>query len=476
MAVSLETLAAAGYEVVGDQATMLLGATHDSRNVEPGTLFCCVPGDQFDGHDFAEAAINGGAAALLVERTLHLGVPEILVDDVRGAMGTIAATIYDNPCNDLSVVGVTGTNGKTTVTQILAAILEHAGRPAATIGTLSGARTTPEAPELQARLATLRDSGVTAVAMEVSSHALELHRVDGCHFAVAVFTNLGRDHLDFHVTETAYFAAKAKLFVADLADVAVINLDDPWGRELAASTDLPTVGYSLSEVADLKHNGTRTTFSWQGESVSLGLAGSHNVSNALAALHAAVLLGLSASEAASGLASLQPPAGRFEFVPTDRAFNVVVDYAHTPDALAASIGAAREVAGSARVIVVFGCGGDRDRDKRSEMGRTVSERADVAIVTSDNPRSEDPVEIIDAVVAGFDADHTPAVEPDRRAAIKRAISEAAAGDVVLIAGKGHETYQVIGSESLPFDDRIVATEALQHLADAAAAGTGETNS
>lgn len=466
MAILLGALAGPGRQLTGAHDIDLVGATHDSRQVKPGYLFCCVPGDAFDGHDFAATAVDQGASALLVERLLDLDVSQLLVDDVRAAMGSVSAAIYDNPSGTLSVVGVTGTNGKTTVTEILVKILSHAGLVTDSIGTLSGARTTPEAPELQGRLAQMRDRGVGAVAMEVSSHALELHRVDGCHFAVAVFTNLGRDHLDFHHTQEAYFAAKAKLFVDDRSDIAVINLDDPKGRELAALTTLEVVGYGLGDAKDLRHEGAFTRFVWRGFEVRLGLAGSHNVSNALAALEVARVLGVDLEAAIAGLASMEPPAGRFEFVPTDAPFSVIVDYAHTPDALAAAIDAAREVATDGRVVLVFGCGGDRDHDKRSEMGRVASEQADAVFVTSDNPRSEDPHTIIDAIVSGFGSDSKPIVNTDRASAIGQAIDSAQSGDVVLIAGKGHETSQTIGSQVLPFDDRVVAREALESRANA----------
>ena len=464
MAVTLGALAAPARQLRGARDINLVGATHDSRQVEPGFLFCCVPGEAFDGHDFAARAVEQGASALLVERFLDLDIPQLLVDDVRASMGSISANIYDNPSGSLSVVGVTGTNGKTTVTEILVTILSSAGLVTDSIGTLSGARTTPEAPELQGRLAHMRDGGAGAVAMEVSSHALELHRVDGCRFSVAVFTNLGRDHLDFHHTQEAYFAAKAKLFVADFSDIAVINLDDKWGQKLAALTTLEVVGYRLTDAKEIHHDGASTRFKWRGFDVRLGLAGSHNVSNALAALEVARLLDADLERAIAGLASMEPPAGRFEFVPTAESFSVIVDYAHTPDALEAAINAAREVTTNGRVVLVFGCGGDRDHDKRQEMGRVASERADVVFVTSDNPRSEDPLTIIDAIIAGFRPGSEPMIDTDRASAIRHAIDLAQPDDVVLIAGKGHETQQVIGNKTLPFDDRLIAGEAVKSRA------------
>jgi UDP-N-acetylmuramoyl-L-alanyl-D-glutamate--2,6-diaminopimelate ligase len=331
------------------------------------------------------------------------------------------------------------------------------------LGTLTGARTTPEAPDLQRALAGFRGEGCTAVAMEVSSHALALHRTDGTRFAVGVFTNLGRDHLDFHGTMDAYFAAKARLFEAGACTVGVVNTDDPWGRRLAEQAGVPVVAYGMADAAGLELGPTRSRFSWRGHPVEVPLGGTFNVGNALAALEAVVAAGVEPGTAAAGLASVPPVPGRFEAVDAGQPFAVVVDYAHTPEGLEAVLVAAR--AGTAgRVLVVFGCGGDRDADKRPRMGAVAAERADVVVLTSDNPRSEDPAAIIAAVLDGIAPPHRSrtVVEPERRAAIATAFAEARPGDVVVIAGKGHETTQDLGpAGTVPFDDRAVARELLE---------------
>jgi len=445
-----------------EDGTIVTGIAHDSRRVSAGDVFCCVPGHSVDGHDFAAAAVEAGAVALLVERELALDVPQLVVDDVRAAVGPMAAAVWDHPARRLTMVGVTGTNGKTTTTHVLQSIFQAAGRTAGVIGTLSGAHTTPEAPDLQAQLAGYVRSGHRAVAMEVSSHALTLHRVDGIVFDVAVFTNLGRDHLDFHGTVERYFAAKARLFSPDLARAGVANVDDTYGRLLMDAAEIPVTPYSLSEAQDLVTGPALSTFVWRGHAVTLALGGRFNVANALAAAASARLAGISDDAIVAGLAAVPPVPGRFEPVTAGQPFAVLVDYAHTPDALAEVLRAARAAAGDARVVVVFGCGGDRDHQKRPAMGAVASELADLAVVTSDNPRSEEPAAIIAAVTAGIPSNPRAQVvlEPDRRAAIAFALHHAGPGDVVLIAGKGHETYQEIGGARLPFDDRAVARELL----------------
>jgi UDP-N-acetylmuramoyl-L-alanyl-D-glutamate--2,6-diaminopimelate ligase len=456
---------------------------HDSATVVPGGLFCCVRGTRVDGHDFAPEAVAAGAVALLVERFVdvdlpvgqahNVDVPQVAVDDVRRAMARAAAALHGHPSHRMAVVGVTGTNGKTTTTHFLRAVLEADGRRAAVIGTLSGGfsrsggrsgpGTTPAAPELQAHLAELAGEGFTAVAMEVSSHALVQHRVDAVRFAVAVFTNLSQDHLDFHGTMEEYFAAKASLFDKDRAAVGVINADDPWGRRLLESARLPTRPYSLADAVDLHVDRAGSSFTWQGEPVRLRLAGTVNVANALAAAAAARELGVGPAAVAKGLSDLELVAGRNQPVDRGQPFSVLVDYAHTPDALERTLAGARDMAGDGRVLVVFGCGGDRDRAKRPVMGEVASRLADVAVLTSDNPRSEDPAAIIDAVRAGVRRPEVLTVEPDRRAAIALALAAARPGDVVVLAGKGHETTQVAGGTTVPFDDRAVAAEILGTL-------------
>ncbi|MDP1803676.1 MAG: UDP-N-acetylmuramoyl-L-alanyl-D-glutamate--2,6-diaminopimelate ligase, partial [Acidimicrobiales bacterium] len=446
----------------------IVAVGHDSTSVVPGTLFCCVPGSRADGHDFAGAAVEAGAVALVVERFVDVEVPQVLVDDVRTRMAQLAAALYGHPSRRMAVVGVTGTNGKTTTTHFLRSILEAAGRRAAVIGTLSGVRTTPAAPELQAHLAELAGEGFDSVAMEVSSHAMAQHRVDGVHFAVAVFTNLSQDHLDFHGTIEDYFAAKASLFVPERAAVGVVNADDPWGRRLLEAARLPTRPFSMADAADLSYDRLGTSFRWEGEAVRLRLAGTVNVANALAAAAAARELGVAAGAVAAGLAGLASVPGRNEPVDRGQPFSVLVDYAHTPDALEQTLAGARRMAGPGRVLVVFGCGGDRDRAKRPLMGEVAARLADLAVLTTDNPRSEDPAAIADQVRAGVRRPEVLVEEPDRRAAIALAREAAEAGDVVVLAGKGHETTQVIGADVRPFDDRAVAAELLGQLAGSAA--------
>ncbi len=443
---------------------------HDSRSVSPGTLFCCVRGATIDGHDLAPDAVAAGAVALLCERPLRLDVPQVVVADVRAAMGVVAAALHEHPSRHLHVVGVTGTNGKTTTTHLLAAILEAAGRPTGTIGNLNatpgGPPNTPEGPELQARLAGLRDAGKTAVVMEVSSIALSSGRVNGTRFRLAVFTNLSPDHLDHHGTMEAYFAAKARLFEPDLSAAAVVNVDDPKGRLLLDAAAIPTEPWSLADVTDVEADLRGTSCTWRGQRLRIPLPGTFNVANAVAAATAAAALGVDAPTIARGLAGAGQVAGRFQSVLPGSPVEVVVDYAHTPDGLEQVLTSVRSLAGGSRVIVVFGCGGDRDRAKRPLMGEVAARLADHVVVTSDNPRTEDPLAIIDQVAAGAGAAGSTAEvvrEPDRRLAIAAALRAAAPGDVVVVAGKGHEATQVVGHEELPFDDRLVAAELMASL-------------
>jgi UDP-N-acetylmuramoyl-L-alanyl-D-glutamate--2,6-diaminopimelate ligase len=437
-------------EVRGDAE--VTGVVHDSRAAADGALFCCVPGRTTDGHEHAAAAVAAGAGSLLCERFLELQVAQALVDDVRAAMGPVASSFHGHPSAALDVVGVTGTNGKTTTTMLLRSILEAAGRPCGLLGTLTGARTTPEAPELQAALAALRDEGRQAVAMEVSSHALAMRRVAGTRFRVAVFTNLGRDHLDFHPSVEDYFEAKASLFSPALSDLAVVNADDEHGRRLLERATIPTVPFSIDDAADLTVTPAGSVLTWRGTRLEVPLGGRFNVANALAAATAAAELGVAPADVAAGLAAAEQVPGRFELVDAGQPFAVVVDYAHTPDALENVLANAR---GEGRLLVVFGCGGDRDAGKRAPMGEVAARLADDVIVTSDNPRGEDPLAIIDQVRRGAPA---ATIEPDRRAAIRLALGRAAPGDVVVIAGKGHETTQAIGDTLIPFDDRQVVRE------------------
>jgi UDP-N-acetylmuramoyl-L-alanyl-D-glutamate--2,6-diaminopimelate ligase len=454
------------WRVVGDPGAIVSSITHDSHRVEAHGVFCCVPGLRYDGHSFAADAVAAGASVLLVDHELAIsGATQVVVPDVRAAMAPLAAEIAGHPSLRLEVIGVTGTNGKTTTVSLLADIFRHVGRSTAVIGTLTGARTTPEAPDLQARLAHFADDGVTTVAMEVSSHALALHRVDGCHFVAGLFTNLGRDHLDLHGTMEGYFAAKARLFEPGRCKIAVLNVDDPYGRRLARSISVPTVEYSVQSLEDVEVHPDRHRYRWRGHWVEVPLGARFNVANSLAAATTAAALGVSERDVVDALRVPTPVPGRFETVVAGQPFFVVVDYAHTPDGLHAVIDAARDAADGGRVIVVFGCGGDRDRDKRPLMGQVVAERADLAVVTSDNPRSEDPRAIIDDVLSGVSPEYraNALVEPDRETAIGVAFRVARPGDVVVLAGKGHETTQTIGSDVLPFDDRVVARRVLEFL-------------
>ena len=449
--------------LVGDPSVTVSGVRHDSRDVVAGDVFCCVAGAHHDGHDHAPDAVTRGATCLVVGRILDSVGPQvaqILVPDVRVAMGPLASWFYDEPSRHMRVVGITGTNGKTTTTAILAAILREAGLATQTLGTLSGGRTTPEADDLQRTLRTMVDAGVEALAMEVSSHALDMHRVDGTRFERAVFTNLSRDHLDHHGDMESYFAAKASLFRENLADSAVVNLDDEWGRRLAAETELDVVGCSSADISEVVVASSSVSFSWRGRSVRVPIGGRFTVSNALVALTTAESMGIDPDTAVRGCAAVGGVSGRFQSVPNDLGLDVIVDYAHTPDGLGALLATAREVS-AGRVILVFGCGGDRDRGKRGPMG-VVAAAADRVIVTSDNPRSEDPHAIIAEVADGVRvAGREPETVADRAEAIASAISGARRGDIVVIAGKGHESTQEIAGVFHPFVDADVAAAALE---------------
>jgi UDP-N-acetylmuramoyl-L-alanyl-D-glutamate--2,6-diaminopimelate ligase len=467
-------------ETRGDlSAVEVTAVAFDSRQSGPGALFVCLPGLHADGHDFADAAVQAGAVGLLTERPLPLAVPQAVVAPgaARPAMARVACTFYDNPARSLVTVGVTGTNGKTTVTHLLASILDVHGLPCAVIGTLDGTRTTPESPELQRMLADARRDGRRAVALEVSSHALTQARVDGIRFTAAVFTNLSQDHLDHHGTMDAYFTAKASLFDDARSALGVVNVDDEWGRRLVERAAVPVVTFSADEATGVESAAGRTSFTWRQRRVELPLTGIYHVANALAAATTAVALGVSEDDVVTGLAAASPVPGRFEVVTAAPPFTVVVDYAHTPDGLAVALDSARRLAGSGRVLCVFGCGGDRDRGKRPLMGAVASGSADTTIVTSDNPRSEDPAAIIADVLGGVVDRSSVVVEPDRALAIAQAVRLARPGDVVLVAGKGHETVIEIGDRRLAFDDRSVAASAVRRLASteghAPAAGTAE---
>ena len=438
--------------------------THDSRQVGPGAMFCCVRGTVADGHAFAADAVALGARSLLVERELDLQVTQVVVDDVRRAMGRVAAAFHGHPSRHIDVVGVTGTNGKTTTAWLLRSIFEAAGRTPGMIGTLTSLPghppTTPDSTDLQAQLAQLRASGVDAVAMEVSSHALAQSRLEGTEFAVGVFTNLSRDHLEYHHTMEEYFAAKARLFEPGMSRVGVVNADDPRGRLLLDAAPIPMRPYSLADVRDLVVADDRTECTWRGHRLVVPLGAVFNVSNALAAATAAAELGIAEDAIVAGIGGAPQAPGRFELVDAGQPFPVIVDYAHTPDGLESLLEAAREITGDGQLTVVFGCGGDKDRGKRPMMGEVAARLADVVVITSDNPRSEDPAAIVEEIRRGATGPAYVIAEPDRRAAIELALARATAEDVVVIAGKGHETTQTIGKDVIPFDDRAVVREVL----------------
>ena len=464
-------------------ATDVSSLAYDNRVVTDGALFFCVPGFTRDGHDFAADAVARGAAALVVERPVAAGAPQVEVASVRAAMAPAAARFYGDPTARLATVGVTGTNGKTTTAFLVRALLDAAGRQSGLLGTVKSViggiehevlRTTPEAIDLQRTFRDMLDAGDQACVMEVSSHALTLHRADAIHFAAAIFTNLTQDHLDFHETMEEYYAAKRRLFT-DLAPAhAIVNVDDPYGARLAAELGT-AVTFALDNEASYRADALQTGLDGSQFTVtapdgvfelSSPLSGRFNVSNVLGAFAAARSLGIDADVAIAAIAAAGQVPGRFQSVNEGQDFAVLVDYAHTPDSLENVLRAARGVT-EGRLHVVFGCGGDRDRGKRPLMGEIAARLADRVIVTSDNPRSEDPAAIIDEILVGSgeEVEH----EVDRRVAIDQAISTASAGDVVVIAGKGHEQGQEFeGGRKIPFDDVTVAREILRGTASHAA--------
>jgi UDP-N-acetylmuramoyl-L-alanyl-D-glutamate--2,6-diaminopimelate ligase len=468
--------------VIGDPRAVVTRLAYRSGDVRPGALFFCIPGSRQDGHTFAPEAVGRGATVLVAERTVDApAAAQVVVRSVREAMGPVSAAFFGRPSERMTIVGVTGTNGKTTTTYLLESVFRAAGLPPGVIGTtgvrIAGQptpfdRTTPEAPDLQGLLTRMDEAGVRAVAMEVSSHGLDQHRVDGTRFACAVFTNLSQDHLDYHPTMEAYFAAKARLFTPELSRTAALNVDSPEGRvlaqRLAGRSDVPVLTFGSGADAGLRATDVQLTaaglaFAVDGLRITSPLVGAFNVSNCLAALAAARLVGIDDDPIVEGLASLAGVPGRVEPVDAGQPFSVLVDYAHSPDSLDIVLRTVRELT-ERRVIAVFGCGGDRDRGKRPLMGEAVTRRADLAVITSDNPRSEDPDAIIAEIVPGARRGGGAfVVEPDRRAAIRLAVREARPGDVVVVAGKGHEQGQEFADVTLPFSDRDVAREELESL-------------
>jgi UDP-N-acetylmuramoyl-L-alanyl-D-glutamate--2,6-diaminopimelate ligase len=469
--------------VLGSVGAEVRDLAYDARAVTPGAAFFCVPGSTRDGHDFAAEAVRNGAVALVVERAVEpplsmTQVPQLVVPDARAAMATAADLFFGEPTRELEVAGVTGTNGKTTTAFLLHSVLEAAGRRPGLLGTVESrvggerrpvVRTTPEAIDLQRTFREMLDAGDRSVALEASSHASELHRLDRVRFDALVFTNLSQDHLDFHETMDEYFRAKRRLFVGAAPPPAAVNVGDEWGRrlaeELADVSRAPLVTFGFADDAEIRPEGLEldasgARFTAGGIELRTRLRGRFNVENVLGAVAAAILLDVDQDKIAAGVSALEGVPGRFEAVDEGQSFAVIVDYAHTPDSLDNVLRTARDLA-DARVLVVFGAGGDRDRGKRPLMGKVAADLADVVLVTSDNPRSEQPLAIIQDILQGTGTDVE--IDPDRCSAIARAISLADEGDVVVIAGKGHEQGQEIGGEKLPFDDREVARAQLRAL-------------
>lgn len=485
-----ELFAGIDCTIIGNPDEPISGITYRSDAVRPGDAFCCIVGLKADGHSFAQDAIDRGARVLIVERKVYLAdatdVTEVVVKDSRKAMARLASRFYGNPSESFSLVGVTGTNGKTTTTYLVNHIAQILGNKTGLIGTVGieidgehrpSSHTTPESPDLQQLFAMMRDEGCGVVSMEVSSHALDLERTWATKFAVTAFTNLTQDHLDYHKTFEAYFAAKARLFSKDYPAKRVINIDSTWGKELlkraSANEDIIiTTGFDPSaqiHPIDVEYGAasTHVVLSVRGSQVEVTypLVGRFNVENVMTAFGVALQLGYSSSAIVEALRDVPAVPGRLQRVAAehDGGISIYVDYAHTPDALEKAIASVSALETEGKTIVVFGCGGDRDSGKRPIMGRAAL-AADYAVVTSDNPRTEDPNAIIEDIVAGMGegTDHFEVV-PDRREAIARAIAVAKSGDAILIAGKGHEDYQIIGTEKHHFDDREVAAEELKKV-------------
>ena len=475
-------MSAVAPELLGQQVR---GVAYDSRKAGPGYLFAAFPGAKVDGRSFARQAVEKGAVAVLSELGAVEGLEHLWIQVAHGrrALATVAGRFYGHPDRRVGITGITGTNGKTTTSYLVDAILRASGKTTSLVGTieyrlagrvLPAVNTTPESLDVFELLVQLENEGGTHATMEVSSHALALGRAYGIHFHTAVFTNLTRDHLDFHGTMEQYFAAKQLLFGSDngaqAPRYAVLNRDDEYGRRIATAADTEVITYGIQAGADARaarissgFDGLRFDVDFRGRqhSVECRLVGTINVYNALAAWCVGVSFGFEPEEIAAGIASLDAVPGRFERVRCGQPFLVVVDYAHTDDALRNTIATARTLT-ERRVITVFGCGGDRDRTKRPLMGSAAAEASDFVVLTSDNPRSEDPLVIINDALVGIRRHDTPhVIEPDRERAIRRAIEYAGAGDVVIIAGKGHETYQVLGDRTISFDDRQVARSVLR---------------
>ncbi|TAN30394.1 MAG: UDP-N-acetylmuramoyl-L-alanyl-D-glutamate--2,6-diaminopimelate ligase [Actinomycetota bacterium] len=465
---SIETLS-----ILGDtHGVVVTGISFDSRHVGPGDLFCAIAGEHYDGHLFIHDAVARGAVAVVVERFVPLPIVQVRVPpgSMRVQMAKLASRLYGNPSSRIPMVGITGTNGKTTTAFMLASIADAADHSSFVMGTLSGYRTTPESPVIQSSLHRAIEDHCDIAIMEVSSHALDQHRVDEIIYDIGIFTNLTQDHLDYHHTMEAYFMAKSRLFEAARCRIGIVNIDDPWGVRLIRDSLIAMETYSIDDAVDLHLGIDSSSFVLDGIPISLQIAGKHNVYNAMGAIKAAKRLGYSSEAIQKGLETFRGVPGRLERIDEGQPFKVFVDFAHTPVALEAALEAARVITPEGgRVIVVFGCGGDRDRRKRPLMGEVSESLADVTILTSDNPRSEDPTVIIQEILSGMTKramtvlgeSSQVLVNPDRREAIEMALSMAKEGDVVVIAGKGHETHQTIGQKEIAFSDQEVSREILR---------------
>ena len=438
------------------------GLSFDSRDVQNGNMFFCISGGTHDGHEYASQAIERGAVALIVERELVTSVPQVVVRNSREAMGYFSCIYYGFPSKELDVIGVTGTNGKTTTTEIITEILNTAGVASQSIGTLTGVLTTPEAPDLQRQFRSLVNAGIQSVVMEVSSHALSQYRVTGTEFDIGVFTNLSHDHLDFHNDLEDYFKAKCSLFTENQCKTAVVNIDDPFGLRLMKKIDIETCQVSPSSAEVRKTSFTGSSIIWRDQVVELQISGEFNIENALLAASTCLLLGLKEDQIVNGLKAAEPVPGRFEIVSGNQDGPIViVDYSHTPAGIENVLQAVRNIAPEVKLTIVFGCGGDRDRSKRPQMASSAEVHADQVIITSDNPRNENPRKIIDDAMAGFEYPESVIVEEDRESAIRIAIQSSQPGEVVVIAGKGAETTQEIRGNVRPFDDRVIARKNLK---------------
>ncbi|MBU1486447.1 UDP-N-acetylmuramoyl-L-alanyl-D-glutamate--2,6-diaminopimelate ligase [bacterium] len=460
-------------EVSGSLEVQVKGIASDSRKVRPGYLFISIKGFESNGHRFIEKAVRGGASCLIVEEEVKSSLPVVRVPNSRRAAGLLAARFYGYPAKRLRLIGITGTNGKTTTTYLIESILKEAGLKVGRLSTteyrigekiFKAAHTTPDAVLLQRLFAYALAKGVTHLVMEVSSHALSLERIAGCDFAYGVFTNLSHDHLDFHKNMEDYFSSKLRLFDGSvLVEKAIINIDDPYGRRIAEKTKAKVIPYQLS-IINYQLSIVNCQLSIEGVPVHLKLPGRHNLYNALAASMVALGEGIEPQAIKDGLETIEFVPGRFQLVSCGQPFKVVVDYAHTPEALKNVLSLCRELKPK-RIITLFGCGGDRDRKKRPIMGKLASQMSDLVIITSDNPRSEEPGDIIKEIEEGIKDKRSCLVIVDRKKAIAKALSLAKEDDLVLIAGKGHEDYQILKDRTIPFDDRKIAKEILGQITD-----------